>query len=159
MKQPAQAEEKSTLSPDAEKEAATRLLQVRETVKGTFAEAEIPDKVFIKELVDKYEQVEFPHRKVVKGLVDRINGSKKASKLAAYFHLDKSTVCQGCHHLSPASAKPPRCTNCHGRPFDEGNLQKPGIIGAYHQQCIGCHEAMDIQKPKECLDCHKERKP
>lgn len=145
-------------NPELQKEAANELLQKRQAVKGTYPAEEIPEKLVMKDLSDKYEQVEFPHRKIVLSLVDRIDGSKKAAKLAAYFHDDKATVCQGCHHHSPESPKPPRCGNCHGKPFDQENLQKPGIMAAYHLQCMGCHEAMGLQKPKECLDCHKERK-
>ena len=142
----------------AEKEVAERLLQSRQPVKGTYPVEDIPENVQIKTLVDKYEQVELPHRRIVLSLVKGMNGSERGAKLASYFHNDKSTVCQGCHHHSPASPKPPACLNCHSRPFDEGNLAKPGIIGAYHQQCMGCHDAMAIEKPKACVDCHKERK-
>jgi Class III cytochrome C family len=145
-------------SQAAEKEGAERLLQSRQTVKGTYPVDEIPDHVQIKTLVDKYEQVELPHRRIVLSLMKGMNGSKGGGKLASYFHNDQSTVCQGCHHRSPASPKPPACLTCHSRPFDEGNLAKPGIIGAYHQQCMGCHEAMGIEHPKVCADCHKERK-
>ncbi len=148
----------SPLSQDAEKEVAERLLQSRQPVKGTYPVEEIPETVLIKALVDKYEQVELPHRRIVLSLLKGMNESERGARLASYFHHDKSTLCQGCHHHSPASPVPPACLNCHGKPFDEGNLAKPGIIGAYHQQCMGCHEAMGIEKPKECVECHKERK-
>jgi hypothetical protein len=143
---------------EAEKEWAKKLLQSRQPVKGTYPQADIPENVVIKDLVDRYEQVNLPHRKIVSSLVERMNGSKQASQLAAYFHDSAGTVCQGCHHYSPESQKPPKCANCHGNPFDEGNLMKPGLLGAYHQQCMGCHDAMGIKKPKECVECHKERK-
>jgi hypothetical protein len=143
---------------EEEKGWAGKLLQSRQPVKGTYPQAEIPENVVIKDLVDRYEQVILPHRKIVSGLVERMNGSKQASRLAAYFHNNAGTVCQGCHHYSPESQKPPKCANCHGNPFDEGNLMKPGLLGAYHQQCMGCHDSMGIEKPKECVECHKERK-
>jgi hypothetical protein len=145
-------------SQAAEKEVAERLLHSRQPAKGTYPVDEIPENVQIKALVDKYEQVELPHRRIVLNLVKGMTESEGGAKLASYFHTDKNTVCQGCHHYSPASSKPPACLTCHSRPFDEGNLAKPGIIGAYHQQCMGCHEAMSIEKPKACADCHKERK-
>lgn len=143
---------------EAEKEWARKLLESRQPVKGTYPQADIPENVVIKDLVDQYEQVILPHRKIVSSLVKGMNGSKQASQLAAYYHNNAGTVCQGCHHHSPESQKPPKCGNCHGNPFDEGNLMKPGLLGAYHQQCMGCHEAMEIKKPKECVECHKERK-
>jgi hypothetical protein len=143
---------------DAQAELAKRLLQSREPVKGTYSEEEIPDKVTINRFVNKYEGVTLPHRRIVSSLVERMDKSEQAGKLAPYFHGDKATICQGCHHNSPASVKPPSCVTCHSAPFDEGNLMRPGIVGAYHQQCMGCHEAMEIKKPKDCVDCHKERK-
>ncbi|MGE5840079.1 MAG: sulfate respiration complex hexadecaheme cytochrome HmcA [Deltaproteobacteria bacterium] len=145
-------------TPEAQAELAKRLLQSRVPVKGTYPAEEIPEKAVIKYLADKYEPVILPHRRIVLSIVERMNKSKQAGKLASYFHNDEATVCQGCHHNSPASAKPPSCVSCHSRPFDEANLMKPGLLGAYHQQCMGCHEAMEIKKPKECVECHKERK-
>jgi hypothetical protein len=150
----------ASVPPTAEAQAdlAKRLFESRQPVKGTYPQADIPENVVIKDLVDQYEQVMLPHRKIVSSLIEGMNGSKQASQLAAYFHNNAGTVCQGCHHHSPESQKPPKCGHCHGNPFDEGNLMKPGLLGAYHQQCMGCHEAMEIKKPKECVECHKERK-
>jgi len=146
------------LTAEAQAELAKRLLQSREPVKGTYPVEEIPEKATINRFVNKYEGVNLPHRKIVLSIAEKVDKSKQAGKLAPYFHDDKATICQGCHHNSPASVKPPSCVTCHSAPFDEGNLMKPGIIGAYHQQCMGCHEVMGIEKPKECVDCHKERK-
>ena len=49
---------------------------------------------------------------------------------------------------------------CHGIRFDPKELGKPGILAAYHRQCMGCHEAMD-QKPKalDCVKCHAKKEP
>ncbi len=121
---------------------------------GTFQKIKVPEKVIINNLVDRYGPVEFPHKKIFNALVKRVNGSK----LAQYFHYNNNTLCLGCHHNTPAAGKPPKCSSCHGKPFDEQNLFKPGILGSYHRQCLGCHEAMGIQKPKDCTDCHKNRK-
>jgi hypothetical protein len=80
------------------------------------------------------------------------------SKLAQYFHYDENTLCLGCHHNTPAGDKPPRCGICHDKPFNENNLLRPGIMGSFHQQCIGCHQKMGIEKYTGCTSCHKERK-
>jgi hypothetical protein len=34
---------------------------------------------------------------------------------------------------------------------------RPGITGAYHQQCNACHQAMGISKvdPRDCKACHQ----
>jgi hypothetical protein len=136
---------------------AEKLLKARTFMKDTYKAEDIPEEVVIKGLVDEYEAVKFPHRKIVQTLVK----NTKDSKLANYFHREKGTMCQGCHHDSPAAKKPPRCSSCHGKPFDENNLFRPGLKGAYHQQCLGCHKEMNMEKPKptDCKEaCHKEKK-
>lgn len=139
-----------------EKLVAEMLLKSRKATTGTYKDEDIPEKVIIKELADKYEPVELPHRKIVKTLLYNI----KDSKLAGYFHAEKGTVCQSCHHNSPLDKQPPHCGSCHGKPFDERNILKPGIKGAYHQQCMGCHQVLKLEKPKStgCTDCHEEAK-
>jgi len=138
-----------------EEEAFARmLLQSRKTANERYKESEIPDKIIIKDMVNKYDEVNFPHRKIVKALTTGID----KSKLAKAFHSGGNTVCQGCHHNSPLSKKPPRCGNCHGQPFNEKNPFMPGKMGAYHRQCIGCHMEMGIKKPAGCTECHKEKK-
>ena len=127
----------------------------RQALTGNFTDDDIPEKVVIKALTDKYGSVEFPHRKIVQALEKNI----KDSKLASYFHGRLETICQGCHHNSPAIKKPPSCGNCHGKPFDEKDPHKPGLTAAYHRQCLGCHSEMGIEKPQstDCEGCHKER--
>ncbi len=133
---------------------ATAMLQSRKPVTGTLNDEDIPEKVVIKDMVNKYGPVELPHRKIVHTLVKNI----KDNKLGNYFHNEPGTICQGCHHNSPVSKKPPRCGNCHGKPFDENNPSRPGVMGAYHRQCMGCHKEMNIEKAVGCTDCHKEKK-
>lgn len=147
------SEIKKTGTPENEKSLAVEMLRSRKPVTGTYHEADIPEKVVIKHLSKQYEPVEFPHRRIVHALVNNI----KDSRLAGYFHSQEGTICMGCHHNSPASEKPPQCGSCHGKAFDKDNPLKPGIIGAYHQQCMGCHQEMGIQKPVGCTDCHKEK--
>lgn len=149
-------ERTGALTQTAERDMARMLPEIWWSIFGAKREVDIPEKVIIKELVDRYEPVEFPHRKIYRALVKKINGDK----LAAYFHLEEGTICQGCHHNSPAARKPPRCGICHGKPFDEKNLFQPGLKGAYHRQCLGCHDRMGIEKPfsVDCTGCHTERK-
>jgi len=145
---------KAAVSDD--KILAEMLLKSRKIINTTYKDEDIPEKVIIKELSDKYEPVELPHRKIVKTLVENI----KDNKLAGYFHAEKGTICQGCHHNSPLDKKPPRCGSCHGKPFDENIMSRQGITGAYHQQCMECHKVLNLEKPKstECTECHKEKK-
>ncbi len=115
---------------------------------------DIPEIVTIQRLSKQYEAVQFPHRQIINALMDRM----KDSRLSGYFHSEKEAICQGCHHHSPASDKPPQCANCHGKQWDEKNLTMPGILGAYHLQCMGCHKKMAIEKPAECIECHELKK-
>ncbi|MBF0227729.1 MAG: cytochrome C [Desulfobacterales bacterium] len=138
-----------------EKDMSNFLLISRKLTTDSYNAEEIPEKVVMKDLVDKYEQAEMPHRKIVEYFEKSIN----SNKLSGYFHKDKNTVCNGCHHNSTSSVKPTRCGNCHGKPLAESeNLDKPVLMTAYHGLCIGCHKEMELGKATGCADCHKERK-
>ncbi len=118
----------------------------------TVKEEDIPEKIVIDKLIKKYEAVEFPHRKIVNTIVKNMADNK----LAEAFHRGNEAVCKGCHHNIPPSKKPTACYSCHTKPFDGRDLHKPGIVGAYHIQCMGCHTSMKIEK-LGCVDCHKEK--
>ncbi len=120
-----------------------------------YAQDDIPEVVRIQRISKEYEAVDMPHRQIVNALVMRI----KDNPLSDYFHTGKDTICQGCHHHSPASPKPPQCTNCHFERWDAYTPSKPAILGAYHQQCMGCHKQMDIEKAVGCTECHKSKSP
>ena len=132
---------------------AEMMLRSRVPVSATYNDEDIPETIAIKDLSDKYEPVNFPHRKIVKALVNNI----KNNKIANYFHAENGTICQGCHHNTPASKQPPKCVSCHAKLQVKESLT-PGIMGAYHMQCIGCHKEMGMEKPVSCTDCHKEKK-
>ena len=147
----------AAVTPQTEPKAmAAMLLEARTLVKATYPDEDIPELVEIKALSKQYEPAKLPHRKIVQTLVKNI----KESKLAGHFHRDPGTVCQGCHHNSPAAKKPPACASCHGQPFDGRNLFKPGLQAAYHLQCMECHKDMGIEKPvaTNCTGCHKEKR-
>ena len=148
--EPPQAGVSATQKPEL---VADLLLASRRAVLDTFNDADIPEKVIIGDLFHQYETVEMPHRKIIHSLINNI----KNNKLANYFHNEKGTICLACHHNSPVTKTPPRCVSCHGSPFDDKNPLRPGLKAAYHQQCMGCHREMGIEKPKstECKDCHK----
>jgi hypothetical protein len=112
---------------------------------------DFPETVVIESLVDTYEASSLPHAKIVAKLDEAV----RASKLAGRFHGRTETLCSGCHHLSPVGTRPPPCRACHadaGDPTDG----RPGLKVAYHQQCLGCHIQMKIQK-QGCTDCHEAR--
>ncbi len=137
-------------------DAVKQILLTRTTMTDTFRSEDIPENVVIQSLSKKYGPVKLPHRKIVLTLVKNIQGNK----LAGYFHREKGTVCQGCHHNSPAAVKPPKCRSCHGNAFDPNQLFKPSLVAAYHRQCMDCHEEMGITKPisTDCTACHIEKK-
>ena len=151
----AEVENPSTLTEDQRRALAAELLAGRRPVRETVPADQIPETVVIKKLADEYQPVTLPHRKIVLKLAE----ANQKSHLAAYYHKDPLTLCQGCHHNSPASLKPPQCGSCHGRSSEPLNLSRPGLLAAYHQQCIECHTEMGIEKPasRDCTACHAKR--
>jgi Class III cytochrome C family/Outer membrane cytochrome MtrC/MtrF-like, domains II/IV len=125
-----------------------------------FDKDKVPEKLQIKTVAKEFKPADFPHQKIITKLTKISNDSS----LARVFHagMGDQALCAGCHHKTdPAAAQAkqvPNCSTCHSRPFDPRELGKPGILGAYHRQCIGCHQAMK-QKPValECSKCHPEK--
>jgi hypothetical protein len=136
----------------AESMAAVLLKSVK-TAPGSVEDKEIPENVIIGDLSFEFGAVEFLHRKHIDSLTLDIKGNN----LASYFHDGKDTICLGCHHNSPASKNPPKCAACHNKSSNESELLRPGLKVAYHQQCMGCHDRMGIEKPEStsCTECHK----
>lgn len=144
------------LTKEASQAMAAAMLANRTPVGKTFQDEDIPEKIVIKQMMDQYGPVEFPHRKIVHTLT---KGSD-ASKLATHFHSGDTTICQGCHHNAPATATPPKCGNCHQSEqlTETQDTSRPNLKGVYHIQCMGCHQEMKLNKATGCTDCHKERK-
>jgi len=141
---------------EAVEDRYTSLDQFRPISRNTrlsFAASDIPDSVTVGILSDKYEPVVFPHRQIVQRLMEYISDSR----IATFFHGHEDVVCQGCHHHSPIGLEPPLCESCHGEPFNESEPFKPGLFGAYHRQCLGCHQSMHIDEPSTCEGCHAEK--
>ncbi len=157
-----QAQANTEAENTASNEANQDLLAKRDhkiTIKGD--KDELPEVVEIKALQKEFQPAKFPHKKIVLKLAKISNNSS----LASTFHsrAGQESICSGCHHKSDPAAsqkkKVPNCVSCHSKNrATNKNLGRPGILGAYHQQCIGCHQAMD-QKPKshECAKCHGEK--
>jgi hypothetical protein len=108
-------------------------------------------------LENEYQLSKLPHDKIVKKLTHISN----SSRLARYFHTDETTICAGCHHISPLEAKTslPLCSTCHTL-RKEPQKSTPTLLGAYHQQCLGCHKQMggtEEKMPRDCAGCHEEK--
>lgn len=115
----------------------------------------IPETVVIDVLSSEYKPSNFPHRKVVQAIIDRV----EKSDMAKAFHRDQESLCMGCHHNSPKTLEPPKCASCHSKkgPAEDG---RPGLKGAYHGQCITCHQKMDVKAiaATDCVKCHELKK-
>jgi hypothetical protein len=115
-----------------------------------------PDTVEIGSISKQYAAVSFNHSAHVDYLKDAAKG-----ELAKGFHAQDTLLCQGCHHNTPAGVTPPKCGTCHGKantPTDDP--KRPGLMAAYHIQCIQCHQAMGVEpvKATDCKGCHAPKK-
>jgi len=135
---------------------AAMLINSRVKADATVKIEDIPENVEISVLANEYQASKFPHRKILQKIMDGM----KDDGMAAYFHSSPAAVCSGCHHNSPASANPPKCVSCHGKNAGPLSEAKPDLKTAYHQQCIGCHTEMGIEKPAAtaCTECHAAKK-
>lgn len=121
--------------------------------------AQMPETVRIDALENTYEASVFPHRRIFQVLREGMQGNP----LADSFHTSALATCAACHHHSPAEtlATPPACASCHGSQADkqETNANRPSLKAAYHQQCMACHERMNITNPAatDCTGCHAAR--
>ena len=112
-----------------------------------------PTKVTIDAIAKEYKPCVFNHRRHIESLMDRI----KDNKLAGAFHTQPETVCAVCHHNSPLSVTPPKCSSCHQTTIDPNKTDRPALKAAYHLQCMGCHTGMNVARPEntDCTGCHK----
>jgi hypothetical protein len=130
-------------------------IDMRSAPKPVISDEEIPEKVTIDNMVDQYDSVLFPHRQIVQALAKRT----QKSMLAQYFHGETTSLCLGCHHHSPSPMTFPKCASCHAMSLKSEQDAKPGLKGAYHNQCVTCHQQMGIKKPAatNCTACHKKK--
>lgn len=94
-----------------------------------------PTEIVINEIEWEYEGVVFSH--------------KLHAEMTA---LDKG--CQSCHHFQEMGGIT-SCKNCHPAEVAEENLEQPGLKGAYHRQCLGCHQ--EWSHTTECDICHAKK--
>lgn len=117
-----------------------------------------PESVEINSLANLYSAVEFDH--------------------AAHVAMAECSDCH--HHTTGTGPAAPTCARCHSgtevgdtvscrechatEPFIRENLEemdnpeifhvdKPGLKGAYHINCLGCHQ--EVAGPTGCQDCHQ----
>ncbi len=135
---------------------ATGLLTPLPPARGMDA-LDAPETVNIDSLADLYKPVTFSH----------VRHSKLARCKDCHHHttghVDMDPNCVRCHAHSP-EAKIVSCAKCHTkRQFfpeqvaqtDNPNIyhiDKPGLKGAYHLNCIPCHQKKNA--PTGCTGCH-----
>ena len=141
------------------KEVARKALTDLSKEYNRVEEDKIPETVVIDVLANEYMPSQFPHRKMVQAISLRV----EKSNMAKVFHTDQAGLCMGCHHNSPKTPEPPKCASCHskkGPAIGEGLDGRPGLKGAYHGQCITCHQKMDVKSvaATDCVKCHEKKK-
>jgi octaheme c-type cytochrome (tetrathionate reductase family) len=64
-------------------------------------------------------------------------------------------ACSSCHG-DFADNTPHGCAHCHSRPNQPDDPARPGLKGAFHRQCIGCHRQHPetANAPTACDSCH-----
>jgi len=92
-----------------------------------------PRLVILDELEDRYLPVPFDHQ-----------GHAEMAAMTG--------GCAVCHHYTPEGVEHPACKSCHPIDAVEVNIGMPGLKGAYHRQCMGCHREWSAET--RCGACH-----
>jgi hypothetical protein len=87
----------------------------------------------LKDVQDLYEPVIFSHR--VHAEMSEMSGG-----------------CEMCHHYNPPGDVI-GCSKCHEPVRQRTDISKPDLKGAYHRQCMDCHQEWD--KKVSCESCHE----
>lgn len=62
--------------------------------------------------------------------------------------------CTDCHHYT-STGEITACKHCHPITMTAENLKRPGLKGAYHRQCLGCHG--EWSGSTSCEVCHARK--
>ncbi len=124
----------------------------------SMATYDAPESVTIDYLQELYTEVNFDHQM----------HSDMYSCSACHHHTTGTSAqnknCKKCH-TSPAAPEDVSCSGCHKAAPDSAavrkdtpdgtiyHIDKPGLKGALHQQCVGCHRSED--GPTGCMECHE----
>jgi len=96
----------------------------------------IPDKIEIGTLENIFEPVHFDHK----------------------LHADMTAMGEGCntchHHGSEGVYEP--CADCHVSGEENASMTMPTINGAYHRNCLNCHQSWTGDEV--CKTCHIQKK-
>lgn len=118
----------------------------------------MPDTIALDSLAQYYEKVNFDHAKHITLVKDcaechhHTTGTLVEDANCVRCHKNSGATpvvsCRGCHSAQPFSVQTVR---------EKGDkniyhADKPGLKGAYHQGCMGCHAKNG--GPTGCEDCH-----
>jgi hypothetical protein len=67
--------------------------------------------------------------------------------------ISEKVACRGCHAAEPFSSTEINRLSDGGKRY---HIDMPGLKGAYHLSCLGCHEEQG--GPTGCEDCHERNK-
>lgn len=120
---------------------------------------QLPEVVELGRIVMFYDSVQFDHA----GHLDLADGCASCHHHTTGSAPEKES-CATCHRAGEPTATV-QCADCHAvDPFtaeylaaqESGpqwfHVDKPGLKGAYHRNCLGCHER--VGAPTGCQDCH-----
>jgi hypothetical protein len=121
--------------------------------------AVLPDQIALDSLENLYDGVQFNHAGHIRLLKDcagchhHTTGSLVEDANCVRCHQNSSetkvVACRGCHGAQPFSAEALREKRANLKLYHQ---DKPGLKGAYHLNCMGCHQKMG--GPTGCQDCH-----
>ena len=107
----------------------------REGITLQASATDVPELIIIDTLANLYEPSIFTH--------------KLHAEMA-----EMAGGCAYCHHHNPPG-RILRCVECHEPSKQRQDLSKPGLAGAYHQQCQACHREWSHQT--NCTVCHAQK--
>lgn len=101
----------------------------------------------------------FCHHRTSYDLSDRVGFS--IDELHKEMDLKLGAPCSSCHKDMEGIVIE-ACDKCHRWADEPDNPARIGLKGAYHRQCIGCHEKTapgDYYMPTDCTGCHRKNMP
>lgn len=106
---------------------------VAEPLGATANARDLPKTVVLGQLENLYGPVPFDHKAHVK-------------------MAEMSGGCVLCHHYTPDGQKHSSCRSCHNSQLAPDSATMPGLKGAYHRQCLSCHQ--EWSRDTGCNSCH-----
>ncbi len=135
--------------------ALSKMMERRTQQKASSWRKNAPETVVIDDMAKEYKPAIFPHKKIVDALAKGVSNSAMAST----FHGSEAALCKGCHHNAPATEKPAQCASCHTKERSITVDSRPDLMGAFHIQCMECHDTMKVELAGDCTACHASLTP